>query len=471
MYSFGQDIETLIIGEDPLAYLFGIRKLRSGDSSMLIDDSFKQLNSIDSQSQVISLLEKTFLEENIKNYKIDNFIKIEDHVSSTSLYCIADKTKLVLGLKPSQNLLELGRKFPYLFNHNLFLEEEWNLKKCTDFDKDFISLIKRVGAHACQYSDSKKYNLNSLLLHCPPRIRSIFKFFANGVLSGQKQAILSKHFLEYRSLLFLIRATHQHTSSCKFSETQLFYLFLSLLSPCFTLNESTLGESLKNQYIKLGGVYKQSKINDYSFNLQKPWRVELASIEGTLTPKKICFFNHLNPSYHMDLSKQGRAFHILEFSFSLSGSIPEFTQDNLILMTKKEYLGTHFPYLEARILKGRIFFKVYYTKQDTEKVEFVKDAAMDFLKSYINDELKFLVIDFNDYNLENHGISQIFALDNEQSDDYNSIDVYLPRLPSVFLRTPISKSKELNDVFYFGPAGYCQLGSFSNLINLTHFEC
>jgi len=442
-----KNYSTSIIGQSYLSFIYGIELLEKGHSVLLLDDdrlSFGNLYNYGLTAMDLSFFSSWAKDRGLQQYQESRFFRQRPYVLHWS------GTRILLGASPWENLRELYRKIPDIFNFQETFSEPIEAKE--EINADFSRLCHRLGVNGFRFKGLEDFNFDYVMSQCPGSIKALFLNFKKGLKSDDRSA----------SFLYFARALFHKRLARKHSELEIFHFFLCLLSPHFLLVGDELEEVLGLEFTRRGGHLKKTRVREWKFYKSLPWSMELASFEGIIHPKKIAFLGARTEGLPLKVRHSGRKFSGISFSVSCSDQrlIEHIGSWHFWAAVKK--MGTDFPLWRLQIGDGVIEGLYLYREKKGSKLSFYQSHMQELLFDELEQWLPGV--------RERLGSAK-FEPSNEVYLDQSLMQSASPmaRLDKVSLfdySRPVSLTK-LKNVDYYGPLKGSPLGLFGQLLELN----
>lgn len=461
-----------IIGKSYLSIILAHDLLAKGhDSLLLLDERF---DYGDITTSFFNDFEKEILFSWGCDKNIKPLIKINKYLRPHLIeFQIDDKLTLKLGhTSPYKNLWELSRKLPHLFtdlkgrfNFGMSFDDELAAEK---FDTAYFSLIKRLGRNVYHYHDTHNLNIDVFYNLCPQIIMQVWENL-NRVLKNDQA--LSAHNLNVNAaVLSLFLAKFAILKKVSLGGTQLenLYLLLSLLSPQYECEQSSLCDDLLIDYMQKGGVSKKGQVDQWQFEKGRPWCLELSDFEGIIRPKMVFLMGaipYVGPFKFINKNSHLRS---VVVDYTIDQEIVKknsFTDDNRhFLYTSYAKVGTSNPIWYGKFCPSRLQFHMLFIPQLGQKAEFLKED----ISKILHDDF------FKKYPLLNSAKSDMqvsFGQDimlHDQSLDYKTLgknNHHLSKIEIGHQEFP-GTDENLKDVTYFGPMKNSSFGIIGQLVEM-----
>jgi hypothetical protein len=434
---------NVLIGNNSLSCMLGIGLLKSQKKILLIEDERLHYGRLYSQN--LGELEKNFLEVFGKDEGLDPLINVSQFLRHAPLRFCVERSQLLLGRKPWQNLVELNRKFPELFDGGAveYCQEIMSDKSLAEqFDELFYATSKRIATSAVRVDGIEQLNFNLFLNQCPEKIKVFFDAF--------KKQVMSKDFVAH---LYLWRSYYQQQMTRNLAELELFHLMLSLLAPRYELNETSLNAELLELCRQHGGQFKSTSVREWKFHNRAPWCIELASFDGIIHPEMISFFGSGFEKTPFRAAESLERYRGLNLTWKLDPSILERLKGQRIMGTQYKDLGTDGPWWMVDFHAESMDILVPISHEPGLKTDFVlknlRVKLKDWLRPWIGDYEKHLLH-------ESVELGPEIWVSSDRDPRFQGIGLVDASGPG--------QKKLLRNVYYYGPLNKRSMGLFSGLV-------
>lgn len=445
-----------VVGKGYLSFLYGIELLRRDLSILILDD--RRLEYGDLFTFGLSKLDIEFLKTWGTDRNITALKQIEDFVTQRSLTYVLGGKRVLLGGKPWNNLRELYRKFPNLFNYpHLFdkgndgkVESESIRKRLSE---DLNQLYSNLGADGFRFKTIENNSIEYLLGQTPDSIKELFFTFQNSLKEKRREGWC---------FLYFIGSLYHKSLSSSYSEPEIYHLFLSLLSPHYALDEPRLCKRLSQVFTERGGHFKETQVREWKFYRRMPWSIELASFEGIIHPKRLCFLGSHPRGLPLKVKYDQKMFLSVHFKAKIDKKAAEAWKDQLVISGSPNALATDIPLWRLEVRGDEVFGQYLYREKLGSKLKFFES----FLKERLIENINQWSASFGESLSDEITFTQGPEVYLDQSYTYFSSP--LPKVKEVKLydfSTPFLKSK-LKNVNYFGPLKGLPLGLYGQLLEI-----
>ena len=348
-----KDYHQLILGKNYISLIFGILEQNQNKQSLIVNN--EQVSQTSIWQVNIGELERKLLVHIGQENRIDGLINLDNYIERTNNLIYLNDTCIELSGSPYLNLKEMMRKFPVSFL-NIFKEFFENVSE-TDFNTEF--------------SEFEDYLMT---LSGRPRFDKIIKSKTYSIISDCLKNYLSFLVAEEgysKQLNHILQIIFQVRFSSHLSQDDCLYLFLSLLSPRYVINEKKLSSELLFQFRKLGGDIKNTNIKNWGINNSSLKHVLLNSIDGVIGLESAKIFSSPHESLPFLSNQNGNKYLSIHFSCPVNNDFLEFYAGKRIVISQNERVGGDFPYWEYRINNAGEVEGVYaYIESQGSKASF-----------------------------------------------------------------------------------------------------
>ncbi len=444
--------DLTMVGKNYLSLLYSMEYTDWGKSALVVDDKRLEYGHI--YSGILSEMDVAFLETWGEDKGISPLSGIRSFLTPRSVSFSIDKQWVKLGRSPYQNYLELLRKFPNLFGMEKI---DWTtVNNEEEFNEFYFSFCRRMSQNCFRFRTLQNMNLQSFLNLCPKTIIDCFQHFKSHLDQNRKLELIPLH---QKTFFYLSRGFIQKKLSMRGNELELFHLLLSLLSPCYELNEEALLSQLESVFKSRGGVCKTTTIREWLFDQSKPWSLELSSFEGIIHPQRIALMGGRPESMPIGIQSRSKVFKSVDVQFNSTKELDDFFGDDYFAFTESKRIGGQYPFWAMRKKDNSYQVTLFTLMEKGMKISFNKDKVLEILKR------DFSTILGKDFSLEITSIDfgrEICVEDNKNDDRFQSL---FGKINIVDTSRPGSEEK-LKNVHYFGPLKMGSLGLFSTLMEI-----
>lgn len=352
-----------IVGQNYIALIQGILSLKSNHSTLLINDS----NSVFANQWYLNIgyCERAILSQLGVELSIDALTDIDSYLVEQNTLLYLNQKLLEMGGSPYINIKEIARKIPECFS-DIFIEKLDDLDPQI-FDQKFFELLDHMAKNSLDNEEFKLSELFSNLDHQELQV----------CLDGFKKFVESDSLIA-KQIHFVNQVLFQTVFSSGFQDLESSYLFLSLISPRYKIDEASLCEELLYEYRLLGGDLKTANIDAWGIKNQKLEYVQLNSIDGNVKVEKTYFFgqdSHLLP-FESRIEKV--VFKSIYLSCQLEHDFIEYFKHKRIVFAPQNRMGSDFPFWEITINESGELFAIYsYADYQGTKPSFYYPQALD----------------------------------------------------------------------------------------------
>lgn len=454
-----KNIDVLCVGHDLQSMILSTSLLGKGQRVLVLNDQKMRLGEgfIERPRQ----LELEFLRVFGQADKITPLIEIERYCQQRPYFVRLGEVSLALGLAPHQNLIELARKFPRLFQLHDF-SFVTNAEAQAEFDELYQVTLKRLAASAHQFQGGEQLNFQLFLTQCPNLLRELFGPFEAGLSKVAQRGLDPED--EVQVFLYFFRSLFHFRLDQGANSMELFHLFLSLLSPQYQIDQGPLLADLEEIYLDRQGQFKTTSIREWKFDGGRPWSVELASFDGIIHPHKISLHSSLIEHIPLELECAGEIYRAAEFTWTLERELDLGQGEWDLYCVRLKHLGTSTPWWHFKARGKQAVFRLPVLHQKADKLAFRREALQAQLKTDLEEVFHY----------------QVTGRVEEQV--HFTHETWLGPKPDAELLGPsegvqgireshhLTEPKRLRQVSYFGPLGRGQLGLFSSLMNLREAQ-
>lgn len=459
-----KNLDYALIGHNYITYLLAISLLKRNKSVLLLDDD--RFNYGDFFTNSLTRIELDFLVAIGNGNQMDLLANLEQYCKIENRFFYFGKTQVKLGGLPSENLLELLRKFPHLFKADFI--QLINPEFLENFNKEYFEYCQNVGNKIFVNDKHIKFYqiFNDLL---GPNLKSFLNSFIDSVL---ERSILKQKTIDYINddlslFIYLTRGFYHSHFSTGGSKIELFHVLLCLLSPYYKMDNIHLTNDLLKSFKDAGGDFKKLNLADIKFNRGSVKGILLESFEGHISPKKLIFVGGHPMGLPIKFERPKNIFNCLSACI-LVESIPAHLIGKKIVFSSSLKMGTNQPIFEADFFENKIELNIVVAKRNGIKVSFIKEQmSKDLLNDfeYLFADLKLKIIDiemnfthdiFIEEQFRPHRLKDDFKMKNKLADLIFNVG------PVIFNRP--------KNVHYLGPYNDGFLGTLSSLVEIRKWQ-
>lgn len=450
--------DLVIVGKSYLSIMLAVKMMRRNLKVLLLDDERVDIGSL--YSDFFGPIESTFISSWGEDNHLTSLSNVKKYLTARPYSIVVGQTRVKLGHRPSQNLIELYRKLsPYIpIGHEAFFELIGDEAKRESFDSECEKLFQRIGKSSYFFKSLQGLSLDSFLSMSPKGVISIYEAFSQVIKKEQFENKSSKWF--FQSFLMAARGIFHKKIDCNLSEIEMFHLLLSLLQPSFELDSKSLMEDLVLEFEKVGGIYKSCQLREWKFHKNKPWAIELSSYEGIVHPDKVVFIGGSLDEMPIIFPNKDECLRDVVIDWKIEGLDSHLTGERFFF-TDVNKVGTDVPLWFADFHQGHIHFKVFTLYEKGSKLSFVKD----FLRETLKKDLKSLIS-----NVDELLIEESISYGKELWPSPYKKSTWFPKKVSIYDHSRPGFNDKLNGVHYFGPYRETPLGLLSSMMDINEMH-
>lgn len=441
-----KNYSTSVIGQSYLSFIYGIELLEKGHSVLLLDDdrlSFGDLYSYGLTAMDLSFFSSWAKDRGLAGYDEAQFFEQKHYVLHWH------GTRVSLGASPWENLRELYRKIPDIFDYEMLFRG--GDTSAEDINSDYTRLCHRLGVNGFRHKGLESFNFDYVMSQCPASIKELFLSFKKKLTKDTRSA----------SFLYFARALFHKRLARKHSELEIFHFFLCLLSPHYLLLSEELEAVLGKEFSRRGGHLKKTRVREWKFYKSLPWSMELASFEGIIHPQKIVFLGARSEGLPLKVRHSGKKFSGISFSVTCSDQRLIAHEGSWHFWASVNKMGTDFPLWRLKVGEGRIEGLYLYREKKGSKLSFYKDHMQELLFEELEQWLPGLRVNLGSASFET---SDEVYLDQSLMQRVSPL-AKLNKVSLFDYSQPVSLMK-LKNVDYYGPLKGSPLGLFGQLLEL-----
>lgn len=457
--------DYVIVGKNVFSLLLGIIKIREGKKVLIIDDERIKLSG--SWINYLSDLEKRFLELIGTYYNVRSLLNINDFIRPSETVFWLNNKHIILGSSYKNNLVELCRKLPEIFDISLY-DKVNELSKEVDIDELFLSQVNDFIDQVFKYHNFQDFDEKFVM----NPINDVFVKYSETYKNALEEWSNPDKQLLARQFLFVQQVVGQTFFTDTYSQFELQSLILNAIGPRFKLNERSLTDSLSKEFVSLGGHIKQVEVEQWQLYNDKLEHIMLSSYEGLIHFKNCLVFGNLDDRFPFQIdTKNYRSFSSIQIQIDYPVSIFGKYAGRYLTYCSLGDVGTDFPLWQARFdTEKRIIIKYLYSKRSASKPEFHFNQAL----KNVYETLKklFPSLEYEKFNFSN----VISDGDEVWIEKFDSTDRFLTNIVhnkpnrKRFKLKIQETNKTLNGIDYWGPQRARPSGMFSYLMELKNTQ-
>lgn len=448
-------IDLLIFGHNFYSLLLGIEQTKSGKSVLLIDDLRSNFSSFFMRQ--LSEWDRQLLVKFGQSLDIDSLVNLDHFMQIGPCFYQFGHFRIRLGDLPFRNFSELCRRFNFAFSRADEPFEAWCTRHqltADSFNHEYSKYIEKLVADFFQRKASGSFDLSYFLRSAPLFLQDIFNTFS--LWEKQKDRADSES-CNLRSLLSALRSQFQQNLSSHYNSSDLFFLFLMMLSPHFRLDNIRLNEALKLKFESLKGEVRKVEMGEWLFENGKPWAVNLSSFEGIVMPKNEAIVGNLSPTFPLEIDSSSPYFSSLVFQWKLSPDAERFIPSQSYCFAHPERLGTDYPFFfMEKKSDGSYEFRVFYANSEGCKKEFLLEELREEVLKHLESAFNFkrwLVLE--------EVVSQGGDIILSYKIDRDRLPLTSHANPSLFNTSIINHKEVVDQVAYYGTFRCFAMGKIS----------
>ncbi len=374
-----KSFDTIVIGNNISSFLFSLELLEKNKKVLILNDRRVDYGSLD--NCLTNQMELEFLKSWGKNKKISCIENIESYLKPIPLLFATKTFRIHFSKNPSLNLKELLRKLPIKFkdnysNLNLLLNDS---EYCLKFDNMLYKAYQNFGLILYKKNYFNEPNINDLIKIFPNKLIEIFNAFKNAILHFKDQD--SRSFWQLHNFLYMCRGIYHKrlTSPYHFNDSELFYIFFSILSPYYYIDIPRLKTNLKRIYNKRGGNFQNTWVREWLFYKNSPWYLELAGYNGVVHSQKIAFMGNISDRMPIRLVNKKHFYKTLILNIKLKPEAKLLMENQLIIFSSIQSMGTSSPIWIGHYKKDFLQVSYFIRKKMGSKEAFIKEKIINKL--------------------------------------------------------------------------------------------
>lgn len=366
--------DKILVGKNYASLLYGVIQLESNHSVLVIDN--KDVSNTSNFLTHISELDKMVFYLIGKKYGVDCLIDIQDFLTKINNVICFDKISIEFGSSAFLNINEMMRKFPTSFLE--LFSDFISSHSADEFDQQFQQFLGHFSLG--------QMNILSVAENFP-MIKEVFEKYLNFL---QIESEFAKQLNHVCQVMF------QVCFSPVLTQEQMIYLFVTLLSPRYVINDTKIQSELAFLFRKLGGDLKIANVIDWGLEEQHLRYICLNSMDGVIELEEANLFCLLYDSLPFESAIGGNSLLSLRFKCKIDNDFIEFYKNKRLVISLKDRIGTDFPYWEFSFddESNLIGLYAYMDNQGTKSSFYYHHAVEDLFESLIKFLPDFLKVDW-----------------------------------------------------------------------------
>lgn len=442
-----KNYDLAVIGKSYFHNIYALEAIKEKKSVLVLEDDRMNFGRLHRYGA--GLLELSYFNTIGIDLGVDDLKESKLYARNIPLTFNIDNKRFFLGRSPSQNLLELARKYPHFFKIFNFLENR------DTFDQDFDQYIQKLGADAYRFKMIQDIDLGFLTQDAPVLLKKIYDHF---------KTMVSENSEEMRSFLYHTRSFYHKVLTSSHPEYEVFHLLICLLSRHFMINENRLVRDLETAVLSRGGSYKKAQLKDWKFYKSRPWCIELSSFEGIVHPLKMAFIGLDPKTLHIQTNAECPLYQAVHFKMSLNPNLLERHKNSLIRSASSRDMASFFTSWQFFINNdGLVDGLCLVKKLEGNKESFIFE---DFLK-HLQHSLS-MWYDLEGENIKDHVKSFHMGEEIYPDTSFTFNKPSLSHYKSIHLtdHSRPHRVQSLKNVAYYGPLKRQGFGLFGQLLEL-----
>lgn len=459
-----KNLDYALIGHNYLTYLLALSLLKRNKTVLLLDDD--RFNYGDFFTNSLSRIEIDFLLAIGLGNQIDILSNLENYCTVEHRFFYFGKKQVKLGGMPSENLVEILRKFPQLFNEELI--RNLNDEFLNSFNQEYYEYSKNVGNKI--FTNDKHIKFYQIFNDSlGPSLKLLLNSFVDKVIDRniEKYKSIDQINDDLSLFIYLTRGFYHSHFSTGGSKIELFHVLLCLMSPYYRLKNIQLTEDLLKSFKDLGGEFKKLNVTDIKFNRGNVRSILLESFEGHISPKKLIFVGGHPIGLPVKFERPKNIFNCLQAEV-LVDNIPKHLIGKKLVFSSALKMGTNRPMFEADFFENKIELNIVVAKKNGIKVSFIKEQVKEDLMNdfeYLFSEFRMNILDiemnfthdiFIEENIKTYRLKDEFKVKNKLADLLFNVG------PAIINRP--------KNVHYLGPYNDGFLGTLSSLVEIRKWQ-
>ncbi|MAZ48071.1 MAG: hypothetical protein CME65_05890 [Halobacteriovoraceae bacterium] len=352
-----------IVGQNYISLIQGILSLRQNKKTLLIND--KNYRFANQWYKNIGYAERAVLNKLGEQLEIDCLGEIDSNLQPQNTLLSLNQKLLEMGDSPFTNIKEIARKIPECFSsesRRKMLEVE-----TSTFDAKFFEMLDLL---ADRTLSSKTIKLKDFF--------SEIAFEEFRVFLQEFMSFVHSDILIAKQLHFVNQVLFQTIFSSGFSQLESTYLFISLISPRYKVDEDSLNQELLYEYRLLGGDTKTAGIVDWGIRGNQLEFVQLDSVDGNVHVEQTYFFGQDNFRLPFETLLNPVVFKSINIECLIEHEFIDFFRGKRIVFAPQNRMGSDFPFWELEVDEaGKLQGLYSYSDFQGTKPSFYYPSAID----------------------------------------------------------------------------------------------
>lgn len=352
-----------IVGLNYISLIQGIMSLKTQQTTLLVHDSKNRFAN--QWYKNIGYAERTILNKLGEFLDIECLVEIDTNLKPQNTLLSLNKKLLEMGDSPLRNIQEIARKIPDCFSNETRIKIA-ELDQL-EFDAQFFSLLDDLADKSLKNRQLKlEESLNNLSFPELDLCLSEFRSFVHSDVLIAKQ------------LHFVNQVLFQTIFSSGYTDLETTYLFISLVSPRYKVDDASLNAELLYEFRLQGGDTKSASIVDWGIRGRQLEYIQLDSVDGNVHVDKTYFFGQ--DSYRLPFKTilNPVVFKSIKIDCLIEHEFISYFINKRIVFAPQNRMGSDFPFWELEVSdEGRLTGLYSYSDFQGTKASFYYPSAID----------------------------------------------------------------------------------------------
>lgn len=359
-----REYKKVIVGKNFLSLIFGLKCLSLNHKTLIIDDvrlPFSNLWHLN-----LGLTEVTLLKSLGEKYDIECLKNLSHYLEDLSTVVHINDKLIEFSDSAYANIKELARKLPDSLG-DVFKQYLAQVDP-EIFDSDFNEYTKELARTSQEKFETASFD-KIFSSQTNLEIRHIFDEFIN---------YINKDSFRAKQLHYILQVMFQTTFSSSYDDLEIRYLFCSLISPRFTVDQHKLQSDLIYEFKRRGGDITCSELKDWGITNHKLDYVLLDSLDGIVKTNETYLFSQLIPALPFFVCANVQEYKSIKVECQIEHEFLDYYANKRIIFSHDERMGSDFPYWELYFTdNGQMVATYSYSQYQGSKSSFYYHRALD----------------------------------------------------------------------------------------------
>ncbi len=347
--------DWVCLGENLFSLVFSLGALSNQKKTTILKDP--RFDGPPVSQMILDHLFVELLQHWGRDQMVAPLMEMRQGLVPKQVHLIVDNTRLRLGSTPADNITELARKLPFLFPaQTLELIEKMQSDRATfnSFNQEVLESVSRIAGHLYLYRSMQTLTIQEFMSLLPLSLR---QWVEHVYQWGQSPDVaLTSQWWIWKSFIYIISAHFRASATLNVTFAELAYLLLQCLLPIYGLKGEGPLQGLRSDFIRQGGVIRDTNIIDWHFEKGKLWALELSSYEGVVYPKDVFIFSdHLPSSCPISLLQRQDALRCVALDLPYDAPVP----GDVVMGVDSQELANECPFWKLTYRPGNICIQLF----------------------------------------------------------------------------------------------------------------